>query len=243
MDERDAGTRRARLERLEAASDPLIDVVGYVESLRLTSPAYDDERFVTWLAHEGRVARREGDLLGASDVARLARRIRAAAMAQQSGVHLVDEPPAMVAVRAGWPVNSAIAELAKRRQAAVVDLAIAAGSGRELWDIECEAAVALPSSLPRGEYVALTVRGDSMEPLLHSGDLVLVRRGAELKSGAIVVMHDSDSGYVVKKVGRVQARTVELLSLNPSYARRHVRRMRSSVLGTVLLRWCQHSVA
>ena len=82
-----------------------------------------------------------------------------------------------------------------------------------------------------------------MEPLLHSGDLVLVRRGAELKSGAIVVMHDSDSGYVVKKVGRVQARTVELLSLNPSYARRHVRRMRSSVLGTVLLRWCQHSVA
>ena len=81
-----------------------------------------------------------------------------------------------------------------------------------------------------------------MEPLLHSGDLVLVRRSAELKSGAIVVMHDIDTGYVVKKVGRVEAHTVELLSLNPSYARRHVRRTRSSVLGTVLLRWCEHEL-
>jgi SOS-response transcriptional repressor LexA len=231
------------LERLEAASDSLIDIIGYVESLRPTPPAYDDERFVTWLAHEGRQARREADVLEANDVARLARRICTAELAERSGVHLADQLPGMVAVRAGWPVSSAIVELAKHRQAAVVDLAIAAGSGRDLWDVECEAAVALPSSLPRGEYVALTVRGDSMEPLLHSGDLVLVRRSAELKPGAIIVMHDSDAGYVVKKVGRVQARTVELLSLNPSYARRHVRRMRSSVLGTVLLRWCQHSAA
>jgi SOS-response transcriptional repressor LexA len=242
MDEYDEARRRASLERLEAASDPLIDVIGFVESLRPTSRAYDDERFVTWLAHEGR-ARRVGEFPGTREVARLTRRICAAALAERSRVHLADQPPEMVAVRAGWTVSSAIVELAKRRQAAVVDLAIAAGSGRDLWDVECEAAVALPSSLPRGEYVALTVLGDSMEPLLHSGDLVLVRRSAELKPGAIVVMHDSDAGYVVKKVGSVQTRTVELLSLNPSYARRHVRRTRSSVLGTVLLRWCQHEVA
>ena len=243
MDEYDEARRRASLGRLEAASDPLIDVIGYVESLHPTSPAYDDERFVTWLAHEGRRARRAAESPRTREVARLTRRICAAALAERSRLHLADQPPEMVAVRAGWTVSSAIVELAKRRQAAVVDLAIAAGSGRDLWDVECEAAVALPSSLPRGEYVALTVLGDSMEPLLHSGDLVLVRRGAELKPGAIVVMHDSDAGYVVKKVGHVQARTVELLSLNPSYARRHVRRTRSSVLGTVLLRWCQHEVA
>lgn len=240
MDEHDAVLRRGELERLEAASDPLIDAIGYVELLGPTSPAYDDERFVMWLAREGRLHARDAELLGPRDVARLARRIRAAAMAEQSGVDLVDQLPELVAVQPGWPVSSAIVELSRRRQAAVVDLAIAAGAGRELWDVECEGAVAVPGALPGGEYVALTVSGDSMEPLLHSGDLVLVRRGGELKPGAIVVMHDTDAGYVVKKVGRIEARSVELLSMNPSYARRRVRRTRSAVLGTVLLRWCQH---
>lgn len=243
MDEHDAVLRRSELEKLEAASDPLIDAIGYIELLRPASLAYDDERFVLWLAHEARVRARDAERLGASAVRRLARRVREAAMAEQCGVSLEDQSPELMAVQPGWPVSSATVELAKRRQAAVVDLAIAAGSGRELWDVECEAAVAVPGTLPRGEYVALTVLGDSMEPLLHSGDLVLVRRSGELKPGAIVVMHDTDAGYVVKKVGRVEARSVELLSLNPSYARRRVRRTRSAVLGTVLLRWCQHDAA
>jgi SOS-response transcriptional repressor LexA len=240
MDEHDAVLRRGELERLEAASDPLIDAIGYVESFGASSPAYDDERFVTWLARERRPDARDAELLGPGEIAQLARRIRAAAMAERSGVHLVDRLPELAAVQPAWPVSSAIIELAKHRQAAVVDLAIAAGSGRELWDVECEGAVAVPGTLPRGEYLALTVLGDSMDPLLHSGDLVLVRRGGELKRGAIVVMHDVDAGYVVKKVGRIEARAVELLSMNPSYARRRVRRTRSAVLGTVLLRWCSH---
>jgi SOS-response transcriptional repressor LexA len=240
MDEHDVALQRGDLEKLESASDPLIDAIGCLESLRPTSPAYGDAQFVTWVAREGRVHASARELLTPDQISALARRIRAAAMAAQAGVQLVDQLPEMVAVQPAWPVSSAIVELSKRGQAAVVDLAIAAGSGRELWDIECEGAVAVPGTLPRGEYVALTVLGDSMEPLLHSGDLVLVRRGGELKPGAIVVMHDTDAGYVVKKVGRVEARFVDLLSLNPSYVPRRVRRTRSAVLGTVLLRWCQH---
>ncbi len=240
MDDRDAVFQREQLDRLESASDPLIDVIGYLESLRPISPAFTDERFVTWVAQEGRMPASAAEALPPEAVATLARRIRLTAAAEQSGMYLVDQLPEQVAVRAGWPVSSAIVELARNRQAAVVDLAIAAGTGRELWDAECESAVAVPEVLPRGEYVALTVSGDSMEPLLHSGDLVLVKRSGELKSGAIVVMRDTDAGYVVKKVGRIETRSVELLSLNPAYGRRRVRRTRSSVLGTVLLRWCQH---
>ena len=172
----------------------------------------------------------------------LARRLCLTVMAERAGLHLVDHLPEQIASRGGLPISSAIVELAKHRQAAVVDLAIAAGTGRELWDAECESAVAVPEMLPRGEYVALTVSGDSMEPLLHSGDLVLVKRGGELKSGSTVVMRDTDAGYVVKKVGRIETRSVELLSLNPAYGRRTVRRTRTAVLGTVLLRWCQHEV-
>ncbi len=238
MDDHDAVHQRDQFDRLESATDPLIDIIGYVESLRPISPAFGDERFVTWVAHEGR-AGASAERLAPAEIAALARRVYTTVMAERSGVRLAGGLPEQVAVPPE-PVSSAIAGLAKHRQAAVVDLAIAAGTGRELWDVECESAVAVPDTLPRGEYVALTVSGDSMEPLLHSGDLVLVRRGGELKPGAIVVMRDIDAGYVVKRVGRIEPRSVELLSLNPAYGRRLVRRTRSAVLGTVLLRWCHH---
>ncbi|HJR67018.1 MAG TPA: S24 family peptidase [Gemmatimonadaceae bacterium] len=242
MDDHDVALQREKLDRLESASDPLIDAIGYLESLRPSSPAFGDEKFVTWLAHERRVRASAAEALSPDTVTALARRLCLTVMAERAGLHLVDHLPEQVATRGGLPISSAIVELAKHRQAAVVDLAIAAGTGRELWDAECESAVAVPEMLPRGEYVALTVSGDSMEPLLHSGDVVLVKRGGELKAGSIVVMRDTDAGYVVKKVGRIEARSVELLSLNPAYGRRTVRRTRTSVLGTVLLRWCAHQV-
>ena len=241
MNRRDMLVRHRQLERLEAASDPLIDALGYIESFGVGSPAYDDARFVMWLAREGGMDQGEG--LDGAQIAGLVRRIRAAAIAQQCGLQLVDGLPEIAAVPSSWPVSSAIAELGRHRQAAVVDLAIAAGTGRELWDVECEGAVPVPGTLPRGEYLALTVSGDSMDPLLHSGDLVLLRRGDEVKSGSIVVMHAADAGYVVKRVGHVEPRWVELLSVNPSYEQRRVRRTRSAVLGTVLLRWCSHDAA
>jgi SOS-response transcriptional repressor LexA len=240
MDDHNAVFQREKLDRLESASDPLIDVIGYLESLRPTAPAFGDEQFVTWVAREGRVHASAVEALTPEAISALTRRVCVTALAERSGVHLVDQLPEQVPARTGWPISSAIVELARNRHAAVVDLAIAAGTGRELWDSECESAVAVPEMLPRGEYVALTVSGDSMEPLLHSGDLVLVKRTEELKPGAIVVMRDTDAGYVVKKIGRIETRWVELLSLNPAYGRRRVRRTRASVLGTVLLRWCQH---
>jgi len=240
MDDHDGVFQREKLDRLESASDPLIDVIGYLESLRPSSPAFGDEAFVTWVVHEGRVRASAAEALSPESVSALARKLCLTVMAERAGLHLVNQLPEHVPTRAGWPISAAIVELAKNRQAAVVDLAIAAGAGRELWDAECESAVAVPDMLPRGEYVALTVSGDSMDPLLHSGDVVLVKRGGELKSGSIVVMRDTDAGYVVKKVGRIETRSVELLSLNPAYGRRTVRRTRTSVLGTVLLRWCQH---
>jgi SOS-response transcriptional repressor LexA len=242
MDDQDVTFQREKLDRLESASDPLIDAIGYLESLRPTAPAFGDEKFVTWVAQEGRVHASAAEALAPEAVSALARKLSLTIMAERAGLRLVDHLPEPIPTRAGLPISSAIVELAKHRRAAVVDLAIAAGTGRELWDAECESAVAVPETLPRGEYVALTVSGDSMEPLLHSGDLVLVKRGGELRSGSIVVMRDTDAGYVVKRVGRIETRSVELLSLNPAYGRRTVRRTRTSVLGTVLLRWCHHEV-
>ena len=79
-----------------------------------------------------------------------------------------------------------------------------------------------------------------MEPLMHPGDVVLVRLGPELVPDSIVVARLPDDGYVVKRVGRVARRKVELLSLNPAFEPINAPRSAHAVLGTVVLRWCDH---
>jgi phage repressor protein C with HTH and peptisase S24 domain len=79
-----------------------------------------------------------------------------------------------------------------------------------------------------------------MEPLIHTGDTVLVRVGDKLARDTVVVARDIDGGYVVKKVGRLRARSIELESLNVAYPPMRIARVPGSVLGTVLLRWCGH---
>src|SRR5262249_34841855 len=126
------------------------------------------------------------------------------------------------------------------RRAPMYDLAVAAGAGRELWDEPCERWIALPEQAPPGQFVALAVAGDSMDPLLHAGDVILVRRGPELVRDTVVVARHPDDGYVVKRVGKLRRETVELLSLNEAYPPILIPRDESLVLGTVVLRWCSH---
>lgn len=130
------------------------------------------------------------------------------------------------------------------RHAAYVDLAVAAGEGRELWDEECTEWIELPPDLPRGRYLGLRVSGESMEPFLASGDTILVRlseRGERLKRGRVVVARRPDAGYVVKQLGRISSREIELHSLNPAFPPILIPRRTDSVLGTVVLRWHSES--
>src|SRR5690606_38266750 len=121
-----------------------------------------------------------------------------------------------------------------------LDLGVAAGVGRELWDEPCERWVRLPDDVPRGRFVALTVAGDSMEPLLHAGDVVLTQVGASPRRDSIVVARRADDGYVVKRVGEIAEQEIELLSLNPEYPPVRVPREAEAVVGTVVMRWCSH---
>jgi phage repressor protein C with HTH and peptisase S24 domain len=123
----------------------------------------------------------------------------------------------------------------------VPELAIAAGAGCELWDIECNTTVDVPAELPRGSYLALEVAGDSMEPLIHSGDTVLVRVEEKAEPGTVVVARDPDHGYVVKEVTRLTANGIELRSLNPAFPSLRVPHGAGAVLGTVVLRWPRES--
>jgi hypothetical protein len=224
------------IARLEALSDPLIDLVGHAERLHPDSPAYDDPRFLAWLAREHAD---DPELLDADEIEALARRIVARVRDASFGVRRVDCAPELRAIAPG-AVSAIVDERAALREAAVLDLSVAAGAGRALWDAECESCTPLPDGVPSGRYLALRVAGKSMEPLMHPGDVVLVRLGSELVPDSIIVARLPDDGYVVKRVGRVARRNVELLSLNPAFAPIQAPRTAHAVLGTVVLRWCDH---
>lgn len=222
------------LDRLEALSDPLIHIVGHCES---------NEAGVALLRHAlSSDPRTDAGGLGSEARRRLSEQIIAGLHAQRLRVAMPQGEPPLRAIGRATLIGSALLTEAERTHEAVLvpELAIAAGAGNELWETDCDTLVQLTADMPRGQYLALKVAGDSMEPMLHSGDVVLLRLGSDPVVGRIVVARIPDHGYVVKEVGRVTVDAIELLSLNPSFEPVVVPPASGTVLGTVLLRWCPH---
>ncbi|HIX12060.1 MAG TPA: XRE family transcriptional regulator [Candidatus Anaerofilum faecale] len=67
-----------------------------------------------------------------------------------------------------------------------------------------------------GQYFYLIVRGDSMEPRIHDGDLALVHRQPTLESGELGVVVYGDGEGTLKKYIR-QGQAVILQPFNPAY--------------------------
>jgi len=225
----------------EYEKDVLVRLVARrtVRDLDPTVPA--NARFFDWLASEARAQETPRE--------RRHTEARADAFTQQmldrmavgfSTMRLVDAAPHSERQRSAGAVAAAVELAAQRRMAPRVELAVAAGVGREIWDEPCDVWVDVPDELPDGRYVAMTVAGDSMIPLIHGGDVVLVRLGEQCAPGEVIVARHEDRGYVVKRLGRVRRDTLELISLNAAYQPLVVRRQEVSVLGAVVLRWCSH---
>lgn len=242
------------LDRLEALSDAFIHLTGYSESLLRDGSSESDARLVEELrrrdqlggrlrsqraAHLARNVASGAGALTEEDRQRLRERILGGLHGQQLrvreatpalAVHPVD-PPRL-------PRPGALREMELQHRALVMpELAIAAGSGAELWEVECSSAVEVPHDLPRGPYIALKVAGDSMEPLIHSGDMVLVRLEQRMTPGIVVVARDPEHGYVVKVVGDLTDDHIELRSLNPKFSSIRIPNRGGVVLGTVVMRW------
>jgi SOS-response transcriptional repressor LexA len=226
----------------EVLADLAIDAIGGATVPALVDEVDDpvlaraQERFFDWLARDLRLRQRPTERADAMTRATtFAERMVARLAATRAHVQIVDAPPASVTRE----MTGAATGADTRRWAPLADLAVAAGAGRELWDQECESVVEVPADAPAGRYVALRVAGDSMTPLLHSGDTVLVKLGPDVSRDSIVVAR-CDDGYVVKRVGRIERRELELVSLNPTFPSIRVAREADRVLGTVVLRWCGH---
>ena len=231
--------RYARM-RSEWIIDRLMDLVARGEMRRPDSPFYTDERFIASMATDLRAHADMAEDDDDPELDAIATHLYERLLRRGLGDGVAGARPTERHAEVTAPSASAIAEARRASCAPRYDLAVAAGTGRELWEEACVAWIELPPETPAGDYVALTVAGESMEPVIHSGDVVLVKLGRQLAIDSLVVARGPDDGYVIKRVGRVLGSRVELKSLNPQFEPLLIPRDPSRVLGTVVLRWCEH---
>lgn len=67
-----------------------------------------------------------------------------------------------------------------------------------------------------GEYFALSIKGDSMEPKISEGDVVIVRKQSYVENGETAVVLINGSDATVKKFYKTD-HGIKLVSTNPTY--------------------------
>lgn len=239
-------TRPHRLDLARLARDiaeRFADLLRLERMRTRDSKVYRDPRFGTWLATEARAVVESGlepDPWSSDEVQDLAERMRGSMLASGCGVRQISGAPVCIEIPEAERGAKGYLGTSQRGAAPWVQLATAAGIGRELWDEDCDSWVNVPDDLAPGNYVALNVQGESMLPLLHDGDTVLIELGVKPRNGSIVVAR-SDDGYVVKRLNRITTRGIYLDSLNPDYEPMVIRDVTEPIAGCVVLRWCPHA--
>ncbi len=75
----------------------------------------------------------------------------------------------------------------------------------------------IPAEMARhGEYFGLVIKGDSMEPRIYDGDIVLVRKQSEAESGQIVIATVNGDDATCKRYIKHES-SIVLASLNSKY--------------------------
>lgn len=127
-------------------------------------------------------------------------------------------PPAVLATAAPSRHGSLreLREVLEGRLVPFLSQLVSAGPGEELEPYDESAGlICLPEGEARGDLRALRVRGDSMEPTLRPGDIVVCDLGGWRGDG-LYVLRDNESAYV-KRVRRIRE-GLEVMSDNPAYA-------------------------
>jgi SOS-response transcriptional repressor LexA len=219
----------------------LAEAVGQLLAADADGPLWQDARFLNWLMAEAREHDRDARRRTDRELAAQGRAMIARLRARQLGIARAEEAPRLRPPSAPGTPGDVLAAASRERAAPVVELGVAAGVGRELWDEAPDQWVQLPVEVPdEGRYLALRIVGESMAPVMHTDDVVLVRVGPDVKVDTVIVARHPDDGYVCKRVSRVRKRGIELASLEPGRPLITIPRDPTLVVGTVLLVWCAH---
>ena len=227
------------MERIDDRSlDELMSAVGREAELADHELLYQDERFLSWLAKDLKSGldnrQRTADEREASEFARRAlTRLKVRLAEKRLPRRQLQERTASVRATLAHSIPAA----SRERCATILDLAVAAGGGRELWDEPCDRWLELPHDVPAGRYVALRVAGDSMAPVLGPREVILIDLDSAPRIDDLVVARLADQSHVVKRVASMKGTTMELASFNPEYESIFVARDPSPVVGTVIARF------
>jgi phage repressor protein C with HTH and peptisase S24 domain len=218
--------------------DALAEALGRTYA-RMNEEVWTDEAFLAWLAAEARArgGRRARAAYEAGAMLASGRALRIRVLARQSGVGLVPAAPRLTAALRVDAAQHVMEEARAVGAVPYLDLAAAAGAGRELWDEPIEEWLVPADGAPRLRAIAMRIRGESMEPLLHDGDTVLVELTPTLVRGRIVVARHPENGYVCKRVERIGRRDVLLASLNRACDDVTIPRDERLIVGTVRVVW------
>ena len=90
----------------------------------------------------------------------------------------------------------------------------------------------------QGEYFALSIKGDSMEPRITEGDVVIVRKQGIVENGELAVVLVNGNDATVKKF-YMNENGVTLISTNPSYepfyySKEQVEKLPVQIIGKVV---------
>lgn len=89
-----------------------------------------------------------------------------------------------------------------------------------------------------GEYFALRIKGDSMEPKMSSGDVVIVRKQPDVENGDVAIVCINGDEATCKKLKKTPE-GVMLISFNPAYepmfySKKQVEELPLTILGRVV---------
>lgn len=73
-----------------------------------------------------------------------------------------------------------------------------------------------PRFVKHGELFALHVKGDSMEPDLRSGDIVIIEKQEYVENGQIAVVRVNGEDFTIKRV-KLSPKGIMLIPSNPAY--------------------------
>ncbi len=95
-----------------------------------------------------------------------------------------------------------------------------------------------PNLAATGEFFALYIRGNSMEPKICDGDVVIVRKQPDINSGDIAVVLVNSMDATVKKVVK-RGTGISLVPFNPDYSvmefsAEDISRLPVSIIGKVV---------
>ena len=90
-----------------------------------------------------------------------------------------------------------------------------------------------------GEFFGLRIKGDSMEPRIQEGDVVIVRKQSDVDTGDTAVILVNGDSATVKRVKKEPGGDLWLIPNNPAYETKHytpeeIRTMPVNIIGRVM---------